>query len=130
MFSIKNKVKAKYKTKNIKTISLLFFFATTNKKIAKTISENILSPSETSVYIRPLVGVCACPKIKITILAIVITKKADVIIKRSGKYFSIPNNNRPSEPMQATPQPNAITFRIFLISEITGYRFMKSLMAV
>jgi hypothetical protein len=114
MVSIKNNVNGKYKIKNIKTISMLFFFATTNHKTAKVISNNSLMPIETNVYQKPFCGDFDTPLIKITILTIIITVKTDESIKRSDKYFSAPNNNKVRAPTPVTPQPRAIVIKIFL----------------
>jgi hypothetical protein len=115
IIDIKNKVKGKYKRKNIKTISMLFFFATTNHKITKIISNNSLIPIEANVYQKLLFGVFDIPLKKIIIQTIIIAVKTGESIKRSDKYFSAPNSNKAMAPKPVIPQPNAIATKIFLM---------------
>jgi len=111
-------VNGKYKIKNIKTISMLLFFATTNQKTAKIISNNSLIPIETNEYQKLFCGVFDSPLTKITIHTIIIIVKTVDSIKRSGRYFSAPNNNKVIAPSPVTPQPSAIVAKIFLKYEI------------
>jgi len=104
--------------KNIKTISMLLFFATTNQETTKIISNNSLSPIETPVYNKPSDGAFDNPLKKITKQTIIIIVKTAESIKRSDKYFSAPSNNKIRLPIPAIPKPRAIVANIFFKDEI------------
>ena len=123
IIDIKNKVNAKYKIKNIKTTSMLFFFAITNQKITKIISNSNLVPNEKKVYKELFCGDFDSPLVKITIQTIIIVVKTNERVKRSDKYFSTPSNNKAMAPMLVTPQPNAAAINVFLKDEIIALFF-------
>jgi hypothetical protein len=131
ILTIKNKLNAKYKTKNIKTDPDEVFFAIMNQRIVKSNSSRNLRLKEKKVCIVWLLGSRDSPLWKIIIDTRVINVKTRVSNMKSDKKRTGCIAAKTRYPADRTTRLKTINWREFLRSDFTSiYHLIKSFIAV